>query len=432
LLHQLADGYDPFPGTLLLDDCDATFGKSRMNIKLQGLFTARFQQDARFTVRVKDDDEYIFDEKPVFFPAAFAGNGRLHPCLAERSILIALEPKACAKVSAEGEPGSPCQPFRFFAAQKQSRTLLETLREWGAGHHEALEAISPYKEDQFPPELSWRQRDCAEPLLHIADFIGGDWPQRARQALVNAFALAAFEDFYSSRQILANIRDLFAAKDNPEWIPTTDLLKFLHTLDDRNWHEWNKGKPMVPKQLAGLIEPFGIRPQSHRTGPDNETVIRGYRFEDLEPIWNHHLPPRSTVAANPQDLPTNDPELTPVLRCQPKGVRRQELRGSPVAANLQNSVRSNPGPVSGSQQPDSTGRWWPAAASYRSGKDPSVTVVAAKLQNHQATPNRDIQRDPVKNPEAPVAANAQDTSLPGHFAGPVRKKDIGHRIMTNQ
>src|SRR5205807_5039739 len=129
LLHQLTDGYEPFNGTLLLDDCDATFGKSRMNVKLQGLFTARFRQDARFTVRVKDDGEYIFDDKPVFFPAAFAGNGRLHPCLAERSIPIALEPKNSRCV---------CQPFRFFEAQNQSRSLQDNLCDWGAANHERL------------------------------------------------------------------------------------------------------------------------------------------------------------------------------------------------------------------------------------------------------------------------------------------------------
>ena len=293
LLRQLTnDEPNSFTGTLLLDECHATFGSSRMNVKLQGLLTARFQQDARFTVTFKDGDELNFNEVPVYFAAAFAGNGRLHPCLAERSIPITLEPKP---------PGSPYQPFRFFAAQKQSRSLLESLRQWGADNHEAFEAITPYKEDQFPPELSWRQRDCAEPLLHIADSIGGEWPQRARQALVNTFALAAFEDIYSSRQVLSDLGDAFSAQGNPEWRSTTDLLKFLHTMDDRNWHEWNKGKPMVPKQLAGLLEPFGIHPRSQRTGPDNDTVIRGYKLEDLEPIWARHLPTFKAVAANLQN-----------------------------------------------------------------------------------------------------------------------------------
>ena len=31
-----------------------------------------------------------------------------------------------------------------------------------------------------------------------------------------------------------------AAKGNPGWISTADLVAFLHTLDDRAWDEWNK------------------------------------------------------------------------------------------------------------------------------------------------------------------------------------------------
>jgi hypothetical protein len=380
LLHQLTDGYEPFAGTLLLDDCDATFGKSRMNLKLQGLFTARFQQDAHFTVRVKDDGEYIFDDKPVFFPAAFAGNGRLHPCLAERSIPIVLEPK---------EPGSPCQPFRFYAAQDSSKSLKQGLSDWGDANHDRFEKIAPYKEDQFPPELSWRHRDCAEPLLQVAGFIGGDWPQRARQALVNAYALAAFEDFYSSRQILSDIRDLFAAKDNPEWISTTGLLEFLHTLDNRAWDTWSKDKPMQPKALAHLLEPFGIRPRNHRTGP--KTVPKGYYREDLEPIWRRHLEPwkaagcgDSPVAAkcaestnnqvtHPASRPVaaNAQNLSPAISGQQLEASSQPLT-RPVAAELQNSIPGNPNQAA-SQSKEPASRYQP--------KETATTTVAASLQN---------------------------------------------------
>src|SRR5205809_4607161 len=77
---------------------------------------------------------------------------------------------------------------------------------------ETLSEMAPYKEEQFPLEFSFRQRDCAEPLLQIADFIGGQRPQRARQAGVRTFALAAFEDWDSSPQILSDLRDAFAEK----------------------------------------------------------------------------------------------------------------------------------------------------------------------------------------------------------------------------
>ncbi len=393
LIHQLTDGDEPFGGTLLLDDCDATFGKTRMNIKLQGLFTARFQQDARFTVRVKDDGEYIFDHSLVFFPAAFAGNGCLHPSLAERSIQISLEPK---------KSGSSCQPFRFYTVQNSARSLWQSLSDWGDANHERFGKIAPYKEDQFPPELSWRARDCAEPLLHVADFIGGNWPHRARQALVNAFALAAFEDFYNSKQVLSDIRDAFAEKGNPEWISSTDLLQYLHTMDDRLWDEWTKGKPMHSKSLSHLLEPFGIRPRNHRTGP--KTIPKGYYRGDLEPVWQRHLPePETTsgecvispatnsVAAKLQNSTPGNPKPAPVLSCQAKEVSSQKpVAAIPVAANLQKSgpTNSNPEPV----LPKQVGNF-PIVANGRnsipdqpqpaasSQKPVAVVPVAANLQN---------------------------------------------------
>ena len=284
LLHQIADaskdGDKDFAGALLLDDCHASFGR-RMNLKLQGLFTASFQQHGSYFIDAKGSEGYEMQQLLVFFPTAFAGQGRLPACLADRSIPIILEPKP---------HGSPCRPFRFYDAQNLSRSLRSDLRKWGEKTYETMEAIAPYRQDQFPPVLTSRQQDCAEPLLRIADFIGGEWPQRARQALVNAFALAAFEDYYHSRQILSDLREAFAEKGNPAWISTADMLTFLHTMDDRKWDEWNKDKPMKPKDLARLLEPFGIHSHNHRTGPDKDKVIKGYNREDFEQSWESHLP----------------------------------------------------------------------------------------------------------------------------------------------
>ena len=427
LLHQLTDGYEPFVGTLLLDDCDATFGKSRMNLKLQGLFTARFQQDARFTVRVKDDGEYIFDDRLVFFPAAFAGHGRLHPSLAERSIQIVLEPK---------EPGSGCQPFRFYAAQASSKSLNQGLSDWGDAHHERFEKIAPYKEDQFPPELSWRHRDCAEPLLHVADFIGGDWPQRARHALVNAFALAAFEDFYISKQILSDIRDAFAEKGNPEWLSSTDVLSFLYTMDNRTWDDWSKGKPMQPKAVAHLLEPFGVQPRNHRTGP--QTVPKGYYRADLEPVWRRHLPASSQkpvalpVAAELQNSSLSTPQLT---ASSPKPV------APPVAAELQNSALSTPKLTASSQKPVAP----PVAAELQnsalstprltaSSQKPVAPSVAAELQNSvpkpenkSPSPGSAAKPTTTDNPKPPQSEPFEPfwSKSPTHVIGSVKAGGIG-------
>jgi putative DNA primase/helicase len=222
----------------------------------------------------------------AFFPKAFAANRRLPPALADLAIPLALEPKP---------PGSPCHRFRYQEAFEQTLPLLKSLYQWGAENAGPLEQIAPYKEDPFPPQLSSRQQDCAEPLLQIADLIGGDWPQRARQAFVNVFALSAFEDFYASRQLLSDLRDAFAAQDNPAWISTADLLGFLHTLDESTWDEWKNNKPLSASDLARLLEPFGIRSHNHRTG--STSVAKGYNLQDFKKSWELHLPQSCSTAA---------------------------------------------------------------------------------------------------------------------------------------
>ena len=301
LLHQLqGQGSDhPFDGALLLDDC-------RINTRLQGLLATSFKWQGKQVIEFRDGQGgFQFDLRWAYFPKALAGNSRLPAALAGISIPIALEPtkpvlmyqpkepvlrsqpKEPVLRSQPKEPGSPRRRFRFEPAFEQARSLLKGLYQWGKDNSGHLAKIAAYQEDQFPPELSSRQQDIAEPLLHIADLIGGEWPQRARQALVNVFALAAFEDFYSSRQILSDLRDAFLAKGKPAWISTVDLLAVLHTMDDRTWDEWSKGKPMNPKDLARLLEPFGIRSHNHRTSP--KTVVKGYNLEDFEPSWTRHL-----------------------------------------------------------------------------------------------------------------------------------------------
>jgi hypothetical protein len=232
----------PLPGL-----CFSTIVASTLG--LQGILAAGFHCHGQQMVVTKDGQGCIdVESQPAFFPKAFAGNGPLPASLSAISIPIALEPK---------KPGSSCRRFRFQDTCQRFPFLYRSLKRWGENNLLALGRLDPYREDQFPPELSSRQQDCAEPLLHIADFIGGDWPQRARHALVNVFALAAFEDFYSSRQILSDIRDAFTEKENPAWISTADLLAFLHIMDDRTWDDWNKGKPITPKELARLLSFFG-------------------------------------------------------------------------------------------------------------------------------------------------------------------------------
>lgn len=329
---QGLDAGHPFTHTLLLDDC-------RFTTALQGVLAAGFRWCGVQIARSKNrDGETIFENRICYFPKAFAGNSRLPDCLRDISIPIALEPK---------KPGSLCRRFFHEAPQKEVVSLWAELNQWQKDHDEDLALRAALEEPQFPPELSSRQQDCAQPLVQIADLIGGDWPQRACVALVNAFALGAFEDFHSSNQILADIREAFAAKGNPGWMSTADVLEFLHAMDDRTWDEWSKGKPVNAKDLATLLAPFGIKSKNHRVGDIQDKVVKGYSQEHFIASWQSH------VAADLQNSTKQNPKPDAVLRCQPKetGSQEPEAGRSPVAADSQNSTEQNPKPAASSQEP---------------------------------------------------------------------------------
>jgi hypothetical protein len=303
----------------------------------------------------------------VFCPKAFAGQG-LPPCLAELSIPIALEPK---------QSGSPCRRFRYEEAAKIAKPLAHSLNDWAAETDGPLGSLAPYNQDQFPPELSSRQQDCAEPLLYLADLIGGNWPQRARCALVNAFTAVLFEDLGASLQLLSDLRDTFLHNDDQGWLSTATLLDHLHNLEDRSWHEWHKGKPLDSSDLAGLLHPFGIGSRNHRTSPT--TVAKGYHREDFVQSWECHLPPCSGVAAKSRNDHLADPACSGVA---PES-RNHQLADPPcsgVAAEFTNQqVAAQPhGPEPYAPEPyGPTPQLCGTAA-------PGCDDVPAELWNHSA------------------------------------------------
>src|SRR5262249_16954738 len=153
-------------------------------------------------------------------PAAFAGNARLPRSLAARCIPIVLRRKKPSDIVARFDPA---------VAENQ----VDEIRNWlwvtgiCAPWHDAAIGKGP---PALPPGwvLTAHQEDCAEPLLQIADHIGGPWPERARAAIVACFKLA---EYSSPIQVLADIRAWFRIKDDPEFILSRDLLPLLGAME---------------------------------------------------------------------------------------------------------------------------------------------------------------------------------------------------------
>jgi hypothetical protein len=146
-------------------------------------------------------------------------------------------------------------------------------------HRQSLGVLSPH------------QQACGQPLLGLAETIGGEWLHKARTALLEIFR-AEQDREVSAVQLLSDMRDAFAQHGNPERIFTYEVLEYLHSLDHRTWHEWNKGQPLNAHALSGLLRKhFSIYSRGQRRDKQRR---RGYQQSDFTEYWERYLPSPNT------------------------------------------------------------------------------------------------------------------------------------------
>jgi hypothetical protein len=157
--------------TLLLDEREATLGSARRtkNPALLALLNSGFQNSVAHHHRHGSLD--------IFCPKAFAGTAPLPESLAERSIPIFLQP-----LQPEDPEDREDSAQRFFPSQAQAeaQTLLPWLQQWSKENLSRLAAETFRLPGGLSPVLSFRQQDLIEPLLHLAQAIGGPWLNQAR------------------------------------------------------------------------------------------------------------------------------------------------------------------------------------------------------------------------------------------------------------
>ncbi len=259
--------------TLLLDQRETLFGASYS--KICGLLTSGARREGTYSLSAGAKGQIC--DHDVFCPKAFAGDLPLPISLDSLCIPIFLQ-----RVSGDG-----LQKFRMHAAREAAQSLVQRLQQWAASNLDALRSTSPLSVDQFPQYLPSSHEDFAEPLLQIADLLGGECPLQARNALTEVFELHPEHDHSYMAPLLSDIYDLFST-GNDKRIPTGHLLNYLNSLETRLWRSWNKGGPMTPRNLARLLGHVGIhsRNQRYSTGDRGN----GYQYEDFFVPWRGWLP----------------------------------------------------------------------------------------------------------------------------------------------
>ena len=225
--------------TLLLDEVSWVLD---LKDERQGILCGGFERLGYVEVCEGESTNITVKRYATFCPKAFGLIGRLTATLMDRSVEIAMQRKTkLDKVQRLGRRDNA----------EHVRLRQRCLR-FANDNREAPAAITP----KAPDELNDRALDIWEPLLAIAQHVGGNWPKLARDA---AAALSGGESSAEERgiELLRDISIEFTRSGWPAMI-TKKLMTALCADEERPWATWNKGKPISDRQVAKLLRPFAI------------------------------------------------------------------------------------------------------------------------------------------------------------------------------
>lgn len=263
-LFRVIEAHSP---TLLIDEADSFFeGKE----ELRGIINSGHSRSSAFVIRTVGDD---FEPKSfsTWGAKAISGIGKLADTLMDRSIVLELRRKL---------PSEKVARLRY-AAPDLFPCLASKLARFSHDGAEAIQNARPV----LPDNLNDRAQDNWEPLLAIADYAGGEWPQRAREA-ANAIAGGNDESSVSySTMLLSDIQEIFNEKGGDR-IFSKELINALCEDDLKPWATYSRGHPIKPHQLARRLSAYGIKPTLMRIGYENG---RGYKKIDFSDAFARYL-----------------------------------------------------------------------------------------------------------------------------------------------
>ena len=248
--------------TILYDEIDTVFGpKAKDNEEIRALLNAGHRRGAvagRCVVRGKTVET---EEIPAYCAVALAGLGWLPETILSRSIIVPMRRRA---------PTEQIRPFRRRVYEKEGARLRGRLSAWGKS------ALGNLKENwpDLPPSIADRDADVWEPIIALADFADGDWPDRARTAAIEMVKAGKDREPSLGIRLLADLRIVF---EDREAMTTNDILVDLIAIKESPWGDL-KGKPLNDRGLANRLRQYGIKSKQIRFGEKG--------LATTEPIWS--------------------------------------------------------------------------------------------------------------------------------------------------
>jgi putative DNA primase/helicase len=270
-IYRSVEGERP---TLILDEVSWVVD---LKDERQSILCGGFERLGYVEVCEGESADITVKRYSTYCPKAFGLIGKLTATLMDRSIEVAMKRKLNENVDR----------LRRRDNDDHANFRRQCLR-WENDNREALAAITP----KSPTGLNDRAFDAWEPLLAIAEHVGGDWPKLASDA---AIALSGGEVVSEERsvELLVDIKATFDASSLDE-ITTKALLAALCADEERPWATYNKGKPISDRQVAKLLKPFSI--VSEDVYPPGERHAKGYKRDRFLDAFKRYLTPATSAS----------------------------------------------------------------------------------------------------------------------------------------
>jgi putative DNA primase/helicase len=254
--------------TLIVDEADVALVE---NEPLRAVFNSGWTRGSGVLRCVGDDNTpHLF---PTFCPKIIGMKGRKLPdTTMSRCIVIELQRK---------KPSERVEYFDHRDDPDLGNLRRQALR-WSMDNVEALKAVRPAMPAGFENRLgdNWRL------MLAIADLVGGEWPDKARQAAMAVARVDASDDASTGVKLLTDIHDIFAER-GIDRLRSEEIIIALVDMENRPWGEWKAGRPITQRQLARLLKPFQIYPRAIRAG---DARAKGYLLDQFSDAFERYLP----------------------------------------------------------------------------------------------------------------------------------------------
>ena len=259
--------------TVLFDEIDTVFGpKARDNNEdVRGFLNAGHRKGAVFGRAIyHGSGKRSVEELPAYCAVALAGLGWLPDTILSRSVIIRMRRR---------HTGEHVEPYRRRQHAALGAEIRHQIESWARFQPEITDW------PVMPEGIQDRDADVWEPLLAVADLIGGAWPQRAVEAAKALVAASKETEPSLGIRLLADIKQVFDA----DTLPSKTLLEKLRDLEESPWHDL-KGKPLDERGLAHRLRQYGIKSKNIRT---DDSVSKGYAKGDFQDVWDRYLPPHT-------------------------------------------------------------------------------------------------------------------------------------------